>query len=192
MPLTAFSRELLIGRNQSEHPTPLYMILEAVVENWRVHLRSTCIPVTVVSLPRPFREKRIIVYFCYSFFIIIRPSLSTGLQKRTTIPAAKRSRNSGARVATKRGRSLKANMDSAVPSGEHFVSDDENVEQKMRVAKRTLTNQTSANPERWTPYFNSKSLHALDDREAMQLAAAGDEQAGDSKGLETAAMQVCL
>lgn len=83
-------------------------------------------------------------------------------------------------------------MDSAVPSGEHFVSDDENVEQKMRVAKRTLTNQTSANPERWTPYFNSKSLHALDDREAMQLAAAGDEQAGDSKGLETAAMQVYL
>lgn len=64
-----------MGRNQSEHPTPLYMILEAAVENWRVHLRSTYISVTVVSLPRPFREKRIIVYFCYSFFIIIRPSL---------------------------------------------------------------------------------------------------------------------
>ncbi len=107
------------------------------------------------------------------------------------MPAAKRSRNSGARASTTRGKRLKANVDSAVTNGKHSVSDDASEEQ-TRVTKRTKISQTSANPERWTPYFKSRKLHTLDGGEAMQLAPAGDEQAGDSKGLETAAMQVCL
>ena len=110
----------------------------------------------------------------------------------STMPAAKRSRNSGARVSTKRGKSLKANLNNTATNGKHFASDDENVEQEMRVAKRTKTEQTSTNPERWTPYFKSKNLYALEDGEAMQLAAARDEQAGDFKGVEMTAMQVRL
>lgn len=50
------------------------------------------------------------------------------------------------------------------------------------------TNQTS---ERWTPYFKSKRLRSFSHGEAIQSAAAdGDEEAEDSNGLETAAMQV--
>lgn len=108
------------------------------------------------------------------------------------MPAAKRSRKSGARVSTKRGKNLKANLDDAVKKRKHTVSDDDDIEQKTRVAKRTKTDQTSANSERWIPYFKSKRLHAVDDGEATHLAAAGNEQDGDSKGLETVAMQVRL
>ncbi len=103
------------------------------------------------------------------------------------MPAAKRSRNSRTKISNKRSKSLKADSDSAVTSNKQFVSDDENLEQ---VAKRTKTNQTSANSKRWTPYFNSRKLH--NGSEGPQLAAPGDGQAGDSKGLETAAMQVSL
>ena len=108
------------------------------------------------------------------------------------MPASKRSRNSGARVSTKRGKTSKANSSNAVKSGKHSASDDENVEQEVRAAKRTKTEQTSASPERWTPYFKSKKLYAVEDGEAMQLAAAGDEQAGEFETLETTAMQVIL
>ena len=108
------------------------------------------------------------------------------------MPAAKRSRKSGARVSTKRGKNLKASLDDAVTKRKHSVSDEEDVEQKTPVAKRTKTDQTSVNSERWIPYFRSEKLHALDDGDALQLAAAGDEQDGDSKGLETVAMQVRL
>ena len=78
-------------------------------------------------------------------------------------------------------------MDNAVTNGKHLVSDEENIEQKTQVANRLNMNQTS---ERWTPYFKSKRLTSLNHDEAMQSATAGDEEAGDSKDLETAAMQV--
>ena len=103
------------------------------------------------------------------------------------MPAAKRSRSSRTKASNKRSKSLKADLDSAVTISKDLVSDDENVEQ---VAKCTKTKQTSANSKRWTPYFNSKKFH--DGYEGPQLAAAGDGEAGDSKGLETAAMQVRL
>ena len=108
------------------------------------------------------------------------------------MPATKRSRKSGAKVPTKKGRSFKkAKMDDAMTDGKRLVFEEEkNMEQMTQVEKPPKANQTS---ERWTPYFNSKRLHSLSHGEAIQTAAAdGDDEAKDSMGLETAAMQVCV
>ena len=78
-------------------------------------------------------------------------------------------------------------MDNVVTNDKHLVSNEENVEQKTQEAQRLKTNQMS---ERWTPYFKSKSLRSLSHGEAMQSAAASNEEASDSEDLETAAMQV--
>lgn len=159
-------------------------------------MRSKYMTAPVVSLPRTFRNKRTIVHPNHSFSLLVDPLCINGISEKFiyiyTMPAAKRSRKSGARASTTRGKRLKANLDSALTNGKHFVSDDDNVEQTTRVNKRTKISQTSANPERWTPYFKSKRLHTLDSGAAIQLAPAGDEQAGDSKGLENSAMQVRL
>ena len=78
-------------------------------------------------------------------------------------------------------------MDNAVANDKHLVSDEENVEQKTQEAQRLKTNQMS---ERWTPYFKSKNLRSLSHGEAVQSVAAGNEKAGESEDLETAAMEV--
>ena len=102
------------------------------------------------------------------------------------MPATKRSRKSGAKIPTKRGKNFKkAKMDNAVTNTKHLVfEEEENVEQMTQAEKHPKANQTS---ERWTPYFKSKRLHSLSHGEAMQSAAAdGDDEARE----ETAAMQV--
>ena len=91
-----------------------------------------------------------------------------------------------------RSKSSQAVTDNAIINGKHLGSEGENIEQEMRAAKRTKTERTSAHPERWTPYFKSKRLRDVEDDEAKQLAAAGDEQSSDSEGVEATAMQVRL
>ena len=90
----------------------------------------------------------------------------------------------------KRVKSSKVDMDNGETNDKHLVSDKENADKKMRVAKRAKTKRASANPERWTPYFGSKRLHTIDHGDAVQSAAADDERAADSTSLESAAMQV--
>ena len=102
------------------------------------------------------------------------------------MPATKRSRKSGAKIPTKRGKNFKkAKMDNAVTNAKDLaLEEEENVEQMTQVAKYSEAKQTN---ERWTPYFKSKRLHSLSHGEAMQSAAAdGDDEARE----ETAAMQV--
>ena len=102
------------------------------------------------------------------------------------MPATKRSRKSGARNPTKRGKNFKKpKIDNIATNGKDLALEEEEiVEQMTQVAKRPEANQTS---ERWTPYFKSKRLHSLSHGEDMQSAAAdGDEEARE----QTAAMQV--
>lgn len=102
------------------------------------------------------------------------------------MPATKRSRKSGSKNPTKRGKNLKKpKIDNTGTNDKDFpVEEEENVEQMTQVPKRPEAKQTS---DRWTPYFKSKRLHSLSHGEAIQSAAAdGDEEARE----ETAAMQV--
>ena len=106
--------------------------------------------------------------------------------------ATKRSRSSRNIAATGNDKALRENINNAVTNGKRLASEIDVPEKKARTAKRTKTEHSSANGERWTPYFRSKRLNTLQDGGALHSDAVRGQPTGTSDSSETAAMQVCV